>query len=423
MYTVNFNVKIPLNKIDEEQRIVVGRATQEIEDKSGEIMDYQSSKPNFKAWSDDFAKRTQGKSYGNLRQQHDPHKAIGKLIEPPVFNDDEKAIDICAKVVDNDAWELVKSGVLNAFSIGGKYGHQWFDDDNIYHYEAIPAEISLVDNPCCSTAIVEYIKTDGSSEHKVLRNKGEIKLTDEMKKEVGEMLKSFKADMINEIKKAVKPDDEKNKDDEKPADNKKENEKSADDEADKTIEPAEKADVKSANDCFKDCEKALENADDKIKDSCNKLFHKMVEKGLYCKCDKCAKAVESVAEKSDADNDLNKADSNNDNTNVKAVESEQLAKAIDVINELKKGFDALKADNDDLRKQVDELGNMPMQGGAIVANNTMAMDKTVGIMHGKETANNEADMLRKLRDEADSAVMKQAYSEQLAKLELKKMFK
>ena len=62
---MGFNMSIPLFKIDEEQKLVYGRATQEVLDKANEIMDYESSKPMFEKWSNDFATRTNGKSYGN----------------------------------------------------------------------------------------------------------------------------------------------------------------------------------------------------------------------------------------------------------------------------------------------------------------------------------------------------------------------
>ena len=161
---MGFSINIPLYKRDEERRLVWGRATREELDKSNEIMDYASSKPNFEAWSNDFAARTGGKSYGNCRLQHDSHTAIGKIVEPLSFNDDDKAIDICVKVVDDKAWELVKSSVLTGFSVGGSYGSRWKDEDGIVHYTAIPSEISLCDNPCVGSATIECIKTDGAKE-------------------------------------------------------------------------------------------------------------------------------------------------------------------------------------------------------------------------------------------------------------------
>ena len=160
----NFNMVIPLTKVDEEKRLVYGRATQEVLDKSGEILDYDSSKKNFETWSKGFEKTTDGKSYGNIREQHDPQKACGKLAEPLTFNDEDKAIDICAKIVSDDTWKKVTEGVLTGFSIGGSYAKRWRDNDGIAHYTAAPAEISIVDNPCVPTATIEFVKTDGTIE-------------------------------------------------------------------------------------------------------------------------------------------------------------------------------------------------------------------------------------------------------------------
>ena len=194
-------------------------------------------------------------------------------------------------------------------------------------------------------------------------------------------------------------------------------EKAADDEM-------EKADCKK-EDIFEAVCKAMDNADDEIKKGCSKLFHKMVEKGLYCKCDKCAKAVEGeTAEKAAADTDLHKADSD-ESTLVKAsLDNEALTKAMGVIDDLKKAFDSLKSDNDELKKRVQELEDMPVAGGAIVADGTIPMEKTIGGTVGKPPVTNmgEADVLRKMIGESDSPALKEEYSKRLASLEMKKVF-
>ena len=46
-----------IRKVDEAKRLVYGIAAQETPDKSGEIMDYLSSKPHFAKWSADVSKR------------------------------------------------------------------------------------------------------------------------------------------------------------------------------------------------------------------------------------------------------------------------------------------------------------------------------------------------------------------------------
>jgi hypothetical protein len=130
---MGFNMNVKLFKIDEMQGLLYGRATQEVEDKAGEVMDYASSKPMFEKWSNDFATRTQGKSYGNVRTQHDSKRVAGKIVEPLVFNDEDKAIDVCIKVTDKEVFELCKAGVYTGLSIGGSYGKQWTDDSGVIH--------------------------------------------------------------------------------------------------------------------------------------------------------------------------------------------------------------------------------------------------------------------------------------------------
>jgi hypothetical protein len=616
-------MNIPLSKAYEDKRLVFGRATQQIVDRAGEMMDYDSSKPYFLEWSNDFAKRTNGKSYGAIREQHDSKRAVGKIVEPLSFSDEEKAIDICVKVVDDVAWNKVKEGVLTSFSIGGSYGKQWVDEEGISRYTAIPTEISLVDQPACSTATIQFIKADGTTEEKTFKkedkpmedltkvndevmagfkdalakadtkkafsfeeitnrlmgalkaqittpfncgyfyiidvyddsviicgdldgdgdqdcyrvgytmdSEGVIKLgkigavrrtwipcidEDNPNQEFG-LPKAHKADEATDLQKAdeseelskanevektaveIEPKDEAKPEvektsveiDEKQEEKDKEEVEKRDFSADERKKLAEegkampdgsfpienKDDLKNAirlvgqakdkekamafirrrakaldaedmipdtwgkaekadeaeemtkadcqkEDVFEAVCKAMENADDEnVKKGCSKLFHKIVEKGLYCKCDKCAKAVEDdKAEKATSDTDLHKAVETEAEPMQKFAPADELVKAMGIIDELKKGFDALKSDNEALKKQVEKLENEPVAGGAMVATGTMALDKTIGGSVGNPPADNsESVMLKKMISETDSAVLKEAYSRQLAQLEMKKVF-
>ena len=146
-------------KVDEARQEVWGRATQEVVDKAGEIFDYETSKPLFRAWSDGFAADTDGKSLGNIRSMHGK-VAAGKVIAIE-FNDAEKAIDIGTKIVDKNEWEKVMEGVHTGFSIGGSYVKKWKDGDAT-RFTANPSEISLVDSPCVPTAkFFDVLKADG----------------------------------------------------------------------------------------------------------------------------------------------------------------------------------------------------------------------------------------------------------------------
>lgn len=153
-----------ITKVDEQTGKVYGRAVQEVLDRSGEIFDYETSKPNFAKWSEDAAKATDGKSVGNVRAMHGK-VAAGKLTEI-TFNDAEKAIDVCAEVVDPVEREKCLKGVYSGFSIGGRYAKKWADEvhKGVERYTAEPTEISLVDLPCVPTAQFTVVKADGAQE-------------------------------------------------------------------------------------------------------------------------------------------------------------------------------------------------------------------------------------------------------------------
>lgn len=171
-----------LTKIDEAQRLVYGRITQEVVDNSGEILDYEASKPNFEKWSSSVYKASGGKSVCNVRAMHGP-VAAGRG-DDLIFHDDEKAIDICAKIVDDGEWKKCLEGVYTGFSIGGSYVRKWKDADGNKRYEANPKEVSLVDMPCVPTAtFFEVQKSDGSLQKVDFIRKPEPPTIDDEKKQ------------------------------------------------------------------------------------------------------------------------------------------------------------------------------------------------------------------------------------------------
>lgn len=153
---------IPITKVDVAKRLVYGIATAEVEDRSGEICDYASTKPLYEKWSGDIAKSTDGKSLGNLRAMHGKI-AAGKVTEMNL-NDEAKQVEICAKVVDDNEWNKVVEGVYTGFSQGGSYVKRWKDELGKQRYTAAPGEISLVDLPCLASATFSVIKADGATE-------------------------------------------------------------------------------------------------------------------------------------------------------------------------------------------------------------------------------------------------------------------
>jgi hypothetical protein len=148
---------LPLAKVDLDRRLVTGVATAETPDRSGEIFDYASSKPNFEKWSAEAAAASGGKSLGAVRVMHTA-VAAGKLTDI-AFDDDAKRITVCAKIVDDDEWRKVQEGVYTGFSQGGRYVKRWADPDTgLTRYTAEPHEISLVDLPCVPDATFDVVK-------------------------------------------------------------------------------------------------------------------------------------------------------------------------------------------------------------------------------------------------------------------------
>jgi hypothetical protein len=148
---------LPLAKVDLDRRLVTGVATAETPDRSGEIFDYASSKPNFEKWSAEAAAASGGKSLGAVRVMHTA-VAAGKLTDI-AFDDDAKRITVCAKIVDDDEWRKVQEGVYTGFSQGGRYVKRWADPDTgLIRYTAEPHEISLVDLPCVPDATFDVVK-------------------------------------------------------------------------------------------------------------------------------------------------------------------------------------------------------------------------------------------------------------------------
>jgi hypothetical protein len=150
-----FSIAFPIAKIDEEKRQVWGWATVEQPDKQGDIVDYNASVEAFSAWP------------GNIREQHDRHKAVGRAIQ--VRPDPERKAILVGAFISRgaeDTWQKVKDGTLRGFSIGGealetrpeivKDGGTERTYNRITKYRL--DELSLVDNPACPDARILMVK-------------------------------------------------------------------------------------------------------------------------------------------------------------------------------------------------------------------------------------------------------------------------
>ena len=156
----NFNISFPIDMIKREQRIVVGIATADNIDKAGDIVDFEASKEAFANWG------------GNIREMHAPI-AVGKAIgyEPVVLRNENgeeynafKVEAYISKGAEN-TWQKVLDGTLRSFSIGGKVLEKSASTDKMFHGKPVNiikkyvlGELSLVDNPANSLAVIDLVK-------------------------------------------------------------------------------------------------------------------------------------------------------------------------------------------------------------------------------------------------------------------------
>lgn len=139
----NFERFIPISKVDEEKRMVYGFASTPHLDSDGEIITLGAIKNALPEYL----------QFPTLREMHQS-KAAGTVKETEIKSGAEKGLYIGAKVVADDAWNLVKEGVYRGFSIGG---HVLNKVDNVIDSLDL-VEISLVDVPANKKAKIEVWK-------------------------------------------------------------------------------------------------------------------------------------------------------------------------------------------------------------------------------------------------------------------------
>lgn len=157
------NIFLRLAKVDPIQGIVTGVLTSSDVDADKERLDYFGSKPYIQAWSDTQLKNSGGKSFGNVRVQHDPKKIAGALTSID-FDDDNQLVRATAQIADPVTLNLLRIGALTGFSIGGSYVSRKPQLDGTVLYIANPCEVSIVDRPCNPDAVFQSVKSDGSVE-------------------------------------------------------------------------------------------------------------------------------------------------------------------------------------------------------------------------------------------------------------------
>jgi hypothetical protein len=146
----NIKFSIPFSKVDEEKRIVSGFATLDNVDKTDDVLTAEASRKAFATFQ------------GNIREQHDERKAVGRMIN---FTQQQYYDPATEKVYDGiyvstyiskgapDTWEKILDGTLTGFSVGGgiNKARSYYDPDlqrtvrEVEDYSL--TELSVVDNP------------------------------------------------------------------------------------------------------------------------------------------------------------------------------------------------------------------------------------------------------------------------------------
>lgn len=148
------SIYAPILRVDRAKREVVVRATAEDLDSYGTVIGFEGSKKAFENWR------------GNIREMHDPTKAVGRAIQwKPI--DESKEIELTLRVSKGaeDTWQKVLDGTLAGASIGarnGKWGKRQWNGKEVPFLERYDlVEVSLVDNPSCPGCDVKVVRADG----------------------------------------------------------------------------------------------------------------------------------------------------------------------------------------------------------------------------------------------------------------------
>lgn len=147
-------------KMEDGRLMIEGVATNEAIDHTNEIVDYESAKTAFSDWK------------GNIREQHDPKKAVGKAIEV-IADDASKQIIVKAFISKGaqDTQAKILDGTLSDFSIGGRVEKRVKEkvqkgDAEVEVTRLIMkriSETSVVDSGCNPETSFSIVKADGDS--------------------------------------------------------------------------------------------------------------------------------------------------------------------------------------------------------------------------------------------------------------------
>jgi len=156
----SLSVYFPIVRYDPAKREVFGQATIEQPDAYGTIFGFYPD-----AWTT---------WRGNMREQHDPKKAVGKALEV-VPDREERSIYVTSRVSRGaqDTWLKIEDGVLSGYSASivpdPEYGNdpkRWPTKEyNGKKYPYLPrytvSELSYVDNPATPGCNIAIVRADG----------------------------------------------------------------------------------------------------------------------------------------------------------------------------------------------------------------------------------------------------------------------
>ena len=194
------NIFAPISKVEPQEDgslKVYGIATSEMLDKDREIIDYGSAKKAFGEWP------------GNIREQHDSKKAVGRALSVSPL-DDQKAIALEAFISKGapDTQAKVLDGTLRAFSIGGSSekklpevvkGEDGSETTAMRVFLKRISEVSLVDSPCNPACSFQLVKADDEADvakindPKIVRSGSKFKVVDSDGKVYGTFANKNKA--------------------------------------------------------------------------------------------------------------------------------------------------------------------------------------------------------------------------------------
>lgn len=185
-------------KLPDGRMMIEGVATSEDLDRQSEIIDYDTAKAAFATWG------------GNIREMHDPKKAVGRAVEYTAV-DDSRQIVLKAYISAGapDTQKKIEDGTLSMFSIGGKSKAKQAESVTKADGSKVNAtrvlmdrisEVSVVDSGANPAAGFDVVKADGAVGE--VLDGGEVE-TETEKADVGDDITKYLGDEAYDASRAI----------------------------------------------------------------------------------------------------------------------------------------------------------------------------------------------------------------------------